>query len=60
VFKLPSALLGQAFIEDVLNRIGSLAYWGLNLNKEKIVERPSLKEQNDRIGDTITTILKGS
>ena len=43
-------------VEDVLNRPGSLAYYGLALDKENIVERPSLKEQNERIKNTINTI----
>ena len=43
-------------VEDVLNRLGSLAYYGLTLDKENIVERPSLKEQNERIKSTIDAI----
>jgi len=49
-------LLGKDFVEDVLNRLGSMAYYGLNLDKV-IVERPSLKDQYERIENTMKFIV---
>ena len=53
-------LLGEAFIRDNWQRVNSLFEHGMRLRKDKIVDRASKVDMNQRMESAVQTIVKKS